>query len=305
MLDYPAARAVAMVVRTGSFEKAAKALNVTPSAVSQRVKQLEERLGAALIERGPPCTATETGEWLCRHMDHVAMLEKELAGRLPGLADPDTPSERVTIALAANSDSLGTWLVKALAPFARNSGYLLNIAVDDEDHTAEWLQRGRVLAAVTSLSTPVRGCRVMPLGALRYHATASPDFMAHHFPDGVTPRALAQAPALTFNHKDRMQAEWAERVFGRSCPCPTHWLPSTQGFVDASVAGMGWCLNPAALIADHLAAGRLMELVPGTPFDKKLFWQISRIAADRLDGLTRSIITTARSDLIPDHEARE
>lgn len=302
MLDYLAARAVAMVVRTGSFEKAARALNVTPSAVSQRVKQLEERLGAVLIERGAPCAATEMGEWLCRHMDHVGMLEKELAGRLPGLADP---SERVTIALATNADSLGTWLVKALAPFARDSAYLLNIAVDDEDHTAEWLHRGRVLAAVTSLAVPVRGCRVIPLGALRYQATASPDFMARHFPDGVTPEAMARAPALTFNHKDRMQAEWIERVFGPSGSCPTHWLPSTQGFVDASVAGMGWCLNPAALIADHLAAGRLVELVPDTPFDKKLFWQVSGIAADRLDGLTRSIVATARSDLIPDRGARE
>ena len=96
MIDYPAARAVAIIVQTGSFERAAAALNVTPSAISQRVKQLEERLGAVLIERGTPCTATEKGAWLCRHMEHVGMLEAELMQHLPGLVDAASPEQRVT-----------------------------------------------------------------------------------------------------------------------------------------------------------------------------------------------------------------
>lgn len=82
-MDYAGLRAVAMVVQTGSFEKAALALHVTPSAISQRVKQLEERLGAVLILRGNPCTATEKGEWVCRHMEHVGMLESELSASFP------------------------------------------------------------------------------------------------------------------------------------------------------------------------------------------------------------------------------
>ena len=45
MLDYASLSAVAAVVREGSFERAARALNVTTSAVSQRIKHLEERLG--------------------------------------------------------------------------------------------------------------------------------------------------------------------------------------------------------------------------------------------------------------------
>ena len=208
MIDYPAARAVAMIVQTGSFERAAQALNVTPSAVSQRVKQLEERLGAVLIERGIPCTATEKGAWLCRHMEHVGMLEKDLMEHLPGLVDPAAPMQRVTLNIATNADSLGTWFLGAASAFTRGSDYLLNIAIDDEDHTADWLRRGRVLAAVTSLAKPVQGCHVRPLGRLRYHATASPDYVERHFPAGVTPEAIAYAPALTFNQKDRLQHEW-------------------------------------------------------------------------------------------------
>lgn len=297
MIDYPAARAVAAVVQTGSFEAAAKVLHVTPSAVSQRVKQLEERLGVVLIERGSPCTATEKGEWLCCHMEHVGMLETELMEQLPGLVDPAAPMNRVTLNIATNADSLGTWFLKAVSKFTRDADYLLNIAIDDEDYTAEWLQRGRVLAAVTSHKKPVQGCHVTALGALRYHATASPAFAKRHFPKGVSLATIAQAPALTFNQKDRLQHEWIRQTLGRSVTYPTHWLPSTQSFVDASLLGMGWGLNPAQLVKHHLAAGRLVELVPRAVFDIPLFWQVSRFAADRLSRLTQSIVTTAKREL--------
>ncbi|MCW1839545.1 LysR family transcriptional regulator ArgP [Prosthecomicrobium hirschii] len=299
MIDYPAARAVAMVARTGSFERAAKALNVTPSAISQRVRQLEERLGAVLIERGTPCVATERGAWLCRHVEQVGMLEQDLLAHLPGLADPAAPAPRVTLSLATNADSLGTWFLPAVAAFTHATDFLIDLAVDDEDHTAEWLRRGRVVAAVTAISKPVPGCRVVPLGALRYHATASPDFVRRYFPDGVTADTLAAAPAITFNHKDGLQQAWIRQALGASVPHPTHWLPSTQSFVDASLIGMGWGLNPARLVADHLAAGRLVELIPGAVLDVPLHWQIGRLAADRLSRLTRSVVETARRDLIP------
>lgn len=227
MLDYPALRALAAVVQAGSFEKAALALNVTPSAVSQRVKQLEERLGLVLIVRGQPCTATEQGAWLCRHVEHVGMLEHELLQHLPA-ARLEGDVQRVTLRIATNADSLGTWFLEAAANFTRRSPHLLDIAVDDQDHTAEWLQRGQVAGAVTSSGKPVPGCRRTALGALRYHATASPEFIARHFPEGVTIEALANAPALTFNQKDGLQDRWIRLAFGRAVVHPTHWLPSTR-----------------------------------------------------------------------------
>lgn len=297
MIDYPAASAVAMVVQTGSFEGAAKALHVTPSAISQRVKQLEERLGVVLIERGSPCTATEKGAWLCRHIEHVGMLEKDLITQLPGLVDPAAPQKQVTLNIAANADSLGTWFLKAVSAFARKSEYLLSVAVDDEDHTADWLERGRVLAAVTSSGKPVRGCRVSPLGALRYIPTASPEFVRQYFREGVTAQSIAQAPGLTFNHKDRLQVEWVQHTLGRTITFPTHWLPSTQSFVEACVTGMAWALNPAQLVKDHLKAGRLVEIVPGATFDVRLFWQVNRLAADRLSDLTDQVMMTAVQEL--------
>lgn len=297
MIDYAALRAVATVVQTGSFEKAAGVLNVTPSAVSQRVKQLEERLGVVLIARGAPCTATETGEWLCRHMENVGMLEGELLDRLPGLVDPEAPRQRTTLHIAANADSLATWFLSAVSSFAKRSSYLLNIAVDDQDHTAEWLRRGRVIAAVTSLEKPVSGCRRFALGALRYHATASPEFMSRHFVRGVTPAALLDAPALTFNQKDRLQSQWIRQTLGCDLSCPTHWLPSSHSFVDASLSGMGWGMNPIQLVREHLQSGRLVELVADTPLEIPISWQINRLAADRLVELTREVAMAARREL--------
>lgn len=297
MIDYSQALAVAKVVQTGSFERAARMLNLTPSAVSQRVKQLEERLGAILIERGTPCLATDKGARLCRHMELVGLLEADLFKHLPGFAD-ETP-DPVSLDIAVNADSLGTWFLPAMAAFSStNTAVLLNIALDDQDHTAEWLRRGRVLAAVTALAEPVSGCRAMPLGRLRYHATASPAFMHRHFPDGVTPAALARAPALTFNQKDFLQRDWAAATLGSANVGPTHFLPSTQGFVEACLLGMGWCLNPIQLVREHLAAGRLVELVPGATLDIALHWQVSRLAAGQLSGLTNAVVAAGRRELL-------
>jgi LysR family transcriptional regulator (chromosome initiation inhibitor) len=231
-------------------------------------------------------------------MEHVGMLESELFSQLPALLSSDEVSSRVTLHIATNADSLGTWFLKAVSTFTHQSGFLLNVAVDDQDHTAEWLQRGRVLAAVTSLEKPVQGCRVTPLGFLRYHATASPAFIDRYFSKSVTETELAQAPALTFNQKDRLQQQWISQVFGASIVHPTHWLPSSQSFVDGALLGMGWGMNPALLVRNHLAEGRLVELVAGTPLDVPLFWQVNRLAADRLKSLTDAVVEVARRELV-------
>lgn len=298
MLDYSALRVVQAVVHFGSFEKAAAALHVTPSAVSQRVKQLEERLGVVLIVRGSPCTATEKGDWLCRHMENVGVLESDLFRQLPSLAGIGTLQQKVTLQIATNADSLATWFLEAMSDFSQSTDFLLNISVDDEGHTAEWLQRGRVLAAVTSVEKVVSGCRRYSLGSLRYQATASPAFVARYFPNGVSRAAIAAAPALTFNQKDRLQNDWLRATIGEVAAYPTHWLPSTQAFLQASLAGMGWCMNPSVLIGHHLAAGRLVELLPGKPLDVPLYWQINRLASDRLSGLTRTVVATAKRSLV-------
>jgi LysR family transcriptional regulator (chromosome initiation inhibitor) len=297
MLDYPSLAAVAAVVREGSFERAARALNVTPSAISQRVKQLEERLGSVLIVRGQPCTATDTGRRLCGHMEQVALLEQELHGALPKLAQTSNDIERVTLRVAVNADSLGTWFIGALAQLTAREEVLVDVALEDEEHTVEWLRTGAVLAAVTAHAKPVQGCNSVALGRLNYVAVASPEFVERYFPNGVTAAALAKAPSLRFNRKDHTQEQWARRICRRTVELPAHWFASTHAFVDASVAGIGWGMNPLTLVRKHLESGSLVELVPGRKLAVPLFWQHTRLQVPVLSHLTRAVVQSARAGL--------
>ncbi|WP_234266044.1 LysR family transcriptional regulator ArgP [Hydrogenophaga sp. NFH-34] len=297
MIDYAALNALAAVVREGSFDRAARALHVTPSAVSQRIRLLEERVGCALVVRGQPCRPTETGRRMCQHMDRVRLLEQELTDTLPTLV-ADGPT-RVPLPVAVNADSLATWFAPALAAFAANAPVLVELSVDDQDHTAERLRTGAVVAAVTSAARPATGCNSRPLGIMRYLAAASPAFIGRHFAAGVGAGSLALAPSLLFNTKDELQAHWVRRLCHRHVELPRHTLPSPQAFVVAAQAGMGWGMFPEVMIAQQLADGSLVELVPGTPLDVPLHWQTARAASGVLDGLTRQIVAAARAGLQP------
>jgi LysR family transcriptional regulator (chromosome initiation inhibitor) len=294
MLDYAGLAAVAAVIREGSFERAARLLNVTPSAISQRVKQLEERLGSVLIIRGQPCTATDTGRLICSHVDKVGLLEEELRGSLPRLAQTGAAGGRVTLRVAVNADSFETWFIDALASFTGQDEALLDVAIDDQEHTVEWLRSGEVLAAVTAHAQPVQGCNSLSLGRLNYHAVASPQFVRRYFAGGVTAATLARAPSLRFNRKDRLQAQWARRICRREVDTPTHWLPATHAFTDASVAGIGWGMNPIQLGREHLKSGALVELVPGRPLAVPLYWQHTRLQVAQLSRLTDAVVQAAR-----------
>jgi len=302
MLDYAYLSAVSTIVREGSFERAARSLNVTPSAISQRIKQLEERLGCVLIVRGQPCTATETGRLLCRHVERVSMLEQDLRTALPRVAPSGMDGGRVTLRVAVNADSLGTWFIDAMKAFLNGDRALLDVALDDQEHTLDWLRSGEVQAAVTANSRPVQGCDSAALGKLRYAAVASPEYVQRYFPRGVTAAALAEAPSLNFDRKDRLQARWIRSVCKRDVEVPVHWLPSIQAFVDAGLAGIGWGVNPLALVRAHLRSGALLELVPGRQLAVPLFWQHTRLQMPMLARLTGAVMSAARSAL---REARQ
>lgn len=296
MLDYPSLFALAAVVREGSFERAAKALHVTPSAVSQRIRLLEERLGCALVVRGQPCEATETGRRLCQHIDRVSLLEHELQADAPSFLQ--SKPTRVSVPLGVNADSLATWFTTAIAAFGSDAPVLLQIAVDDEGHTAEWLRSGQVLAAVTAKQEPAAGCNSLPLGAMRYLAAASPAFVTRYFPQGINPDSLATAPSLMFNAKDELQQRWVESHSGHAIQMPRHTLPSPQAFVAAALGGLGWAMHPEPLVREHLASGVLVELKPNSPLDVPLYWQHARLVSTLLRDLTTAVLDAAKSGLV-------
>lgn len=288
MFDPAQLQALAAILRTGSFEAAAAALHVTPPAISQRIRALEERVGSAVVIRADPCRPTPAGARLARHAEEVALLERKLA------ADLGQAESRAKVRIAVNADSLATWFLPAVAAV---EGLLYDIAIDDQDHSADLLRRGEVQAAVTSHAAPLAGCDAFPLGRLVYVATASPAFVARWFAAGVTAETLAEAPALIFDRKDRLQADWARAVAGRTVALPCHVLASSTGFVEAATLGLGWGMNPEPLVRAALAEGRLVPLAPQT-LDTALHWQVTRLAGPALAPLTAAIRRAAAAALI-------
>jgi LysR family transcriptional regulator (chromosome initiation inhibitor) len=230
-------------------------------------------------------------------VEQVGLLEQELRGALPKLVQTGGDNDRVTLRVAVNADSLGTWFVGAMAQFVDGEKALVDIALDNEEHTVEWLRSGEVLAAVTAHAQPVQGFNSVPLGRLTYLAVAAPKFMQRYFPEGVTATALSNAPGLKFNNKDRMQAQWARRVCRRDVEISSHWFPATQAFLDASLAGIGWGMNPSTLVREHLESGALVELVPGRKLAVPLYWQHTRLQVPMLGRLTHAVVEAARAAL--------
>lgn len=296
MLDYPALAAVATVVREGSFERAAERLGVTPSAVSQRIRALEERLGSIVIVRGQPCLATELGRKLCAHVDMVQLLEADLA---PALSFAGSRSEKpVTLKLAVNSDSMATWFPEAAAKFSYDTGYLLEFIIEDEAHTADRLRSGEVIAAVSDDPGTVQGCKTIELGNLQYLACCSPEFAERHFPYGVTAEALQNAPCLRFERRDGLQARWVRENFTIELDAPMHWVPSSLGFLNFGLAGLGWGMHPAMIAEAKIAEGQLVELMPGHSLEVKLYWTVTRLHASALRAFTEAVRSVAKKTLI-------
>ncbi|WP_448135464.1 LysR family transcriptional regulator ArgP [Stenotrophomonas rhizophila] len=291
-IDHAQLRALAAVVREGSFERAAQSLNVTSSAVSQRIKALEDRVGRLLVKRSSPAVATPEGQVLVQLAEQTALLEHDALHRM-GLADEDLP--QASIPVAVNHDSLETWFPDAARSFAAQTGTTLDLRLEDQDHTVALLRQGAVLGAVTTLDEPVQGCQIHALGSIRYAATCTPAFHEKHFSKGVNAQSLAQAPVLVFNRKDDLQARFARRLAGEDLPltAPTWWIPSTRAFVQANLGGLGWTMNPLPLVKRHLEAGRLVYMKQRAWEDVPLYWQHWKGDVQTMALLTRAVLAAS------------
>ena len=283
------AETLATIVDEGTLDAAARRLHITPSAVSQRLKALEEQLGRVLIVRSRPARPTEAGAAVLRLARQVALLEHDAAGAL-GVDD----DARFRVPLAVNADSLATWFLEPLARVSRRHPVVFDLHRDDQDFTAGLLEAGTVLGAVTSRATPVAGCRVVPLGIMRYEAVATPGFVAAWgLPDG-----LAHAPAVDFDRRDDLQSQWlAARGVDAAAP-PRHFVPASSDFARAVRLGLGWGLLPAFQSADALAAGELVPL-GGAAVDVPLHWQQWNLHSPLLDAVAAEIIDEAHRVLAP------
>ena len=290
-LDLDQLRALRAAVDAGTLDGAARDLHVTPSAVSQRLKALEQATGHVLLVRSRPVRVTGPGRAVLRLARQLDVLTADTVRELGGTDGP------VVLPVAVDADSLGSWLLPALAPLGPD--LLLDLHRADQDATADLLRAGTVVAAVTSAAVPVPGCSSTPLGVVRYRPAAVPAFAQRWFSDGPTAAALGRAPVVHFDRDDDLQRGWLRRRSrGRAAP-PAHHVPSTEGFVQAVLAGLGWGMLSDLQLADPALREAVVLLDPRAAVDVPLHWQRWKLRSPSLDRLTEVVQDGARSALRP------
>lgn len=293
--DPAALECLAAIVEEGGFERAAQRLSITQSAVSQRLRALEAQVGTVLLVRSRPLRPTSAGQLLLKHTKQLRLLradlERDLRELAPGSGGGAREEERVSIAI--NADSIATWALGALDALA-HQGLPLEIITDDQDFTHEWMRSGQVMGCVTTVRQALRGCRVVPLGAMDYVAVASPAWADTHAPQGLDAHNFRTLPFIAFNRKDDMQAEFVARAVGlRRVTLAQLFVPSSEGQVRAVLAGWGMSVVPELLVRGLLAQGALRNMAPRVRLPIELYWHCWNLQSDVLDALSSALTGAA------------
>jgi LysR family transcriptional regulator (chromosome initiation inhibitor) len=281
------------VITEGSFDAAAKSLHVTPGAMSQRIKHLEDKVGQLLVIRTQPARATPAGEILLRLAQQISLLSDETAQ----LLQPQHQNEPRLLTIAVNHDSLATWFRQVVDRLTRQSNLLLDIRCGDASQTGKLLRDGTAVAAVLSAPEPIPGCSIHRLGTLRYDAVATPAFVKRWLADGLTVDSLAQAPIILFDRGDHLTAQFIRRLIRKSVTPPVHYIPSSHDIAAAVRSGLGWSMLPAGLSKADLASGMLVRLTRNQSLDLPLHWQVWSVEAALIQHVTSAVTAAAKREL--------
>ena len=270
MIDPKGLNAFTAILSHLSFEKAAASLCITQSAVSQRLKLLEQNLGQTLLIRSPQLKATQAGQSLLKYAQNLEQIERSLFQELA----PQKQVDWLKVSIATNADSLSTWLLSALAPWCKQHKVLLNLKVDDQDQTHQLLQNGEVIGCISSVEQVSRGCTSTALGSIEYFCVASPSFYQQYFSKGVNKASLSLAPMIIFNHKDLLQHQYLDEFFGIDANQQLHHLvPSSEGYLEWIRLGMGFGMAPKNQMQPLLDRSELRLLTPDHSINVPMYWQ--------------------------------
>lgn len=292
MLDARQLEALAAVVEQGGFGPAALVLNLTLAAVSLRIKGLEAALGQRLLVRGKTVRPTAAGQALLAHVKQVRLMEADLLGGLSGQAS-GTGTAWQSLGVAVNADSMASWFLPGVAALLMRHHLLLDVLIDDQDHTHEALKTGEVVGCVSTQAIPMRGCVAEPLGVMRYRCVAAPELVKNcHAPGGaLSVHRLLATPAIIFNRKDALQDVFLVQHFNLTTPqYPRHFVPAVDAFESALAHGLGWGMVPALHLAGRSAHLNLVEVLPGSAVDVSLYWhhwEREPASAQRLTGAVK------------------
>jgi LysR family transcriptional regulator (chromosome initiation inhibitor) len=283
------------LVEEGTFEAAARRLSITPSAISQRIKAMEKSTGQVLVQRSNPVEPTAAGDIALRYGRQMRLLEDEAAR---ALALEEGEGGAVTVPLAINADSLGTWFMEALAK-VESAGVVFEVFREDQEHTTSLLKAGKVMAAVTSQAEAVQGCRSELLGTMTYHAVCSPGFLDQHLDGKATPANLGKVAVVDFDRKDQTQNRFFRDFTGKTLRAPRHYIPTTADYARAILLGLGWGLLPDRQCLEEIRRGDLVEFAPEKTIEIPLYWQRWTLESPLLEELTDAVKDVAALEMRP------
>jgi LysR family transcriptional regulator, chromosome initiation inhibitor len=290
MLDYKLIEAFATVIRAGGFEKAAVELHITQSAVSQRIKSLEEQYGRLLLQRTTPPQPTESGTILLTHYTRVKQLENDLAIRRN-----DSSTDYSTLPIGLNEDSLATWFPKAVNKLIRNENIIVDLHVDDQDTTHELLQNGTVWGCITTKRTALQGCKSVHLGSMTYCMYGSKYFADRHFPSGIDYDSCCTAPMARFNRKDELNKRLFRKLFDDNPPAPPcFYIPSSEKYGEFVLNGHCWGILPKIQVEQMTDHHKFINLCPDQVIDVHLYWHRWTLKSETMEKFDRGFITAAK-----------
>ncbi len=302
MLDHDQLETFATVAEEQSFDKAALKLNITRSAVSQRIKALEESVSRVLLVRDRPVTPTPAGEVLLRYVKAIRLFE---SAALCELAPPPRPGIPVTFPIAVNADSLATWFPQVLQQILLRPQTAIEVISDDQDHTVSRLARGEVIGCISTDERPAPGFVAEALGVMTYRCCATPTYAEEHFPTGLTVAGVLKATAVLFNRKDALHDEFLQSVFGFTIErYARHYLPSPAALLEAITIGAGYGLVPGAQCEDLISHGQLVDLAPELAVDVALYWHHWELEPPVARDITALIVEIAGQQLKPSTKLR-
>jgi|SRR5471032_987478 len=291
-LDYRALAVLDAVASHGSFDKAALALGITQSAVSQRIKALEDASGRLLIIRGQPAVPTGLGQRLIVHHRNVKLMEASLD------IDLGNSVSMPEIAIAIDADSLATWFPDTLPALLAPPRCQLDVRLADSDAALQMVRDGSVFGCVAAAGTPADAAAatsVTPLGTLSYACVATPVFAGHWFGDGFSREAVLLAPAVVGQHG--LLARFLSEQLGMREPFPHHTLPVESARRACLQNNLAYGLMPQRLAAQALATDRLVNLLPGRTLDLPLSWHAWALDTPFTKLLSEQIIKAGRDYL--------
>lgn len=285
MYDYKLLEAFAAVVEFKGFEKAASNLFITQSAVSQRIRQLEELTGQILLVRSSPPKPTEAGKKLITHFNKVKLLENELS------LSEKSDDKYTALSIGLNADTLATWFFDAVEKTVLENKLLLDLHVDDQDETHRMMRDGEVAGCITTRDKPFQSCTCTLLGTMTYRMYCAADYHSRFFPEGLSLQAIKDVPVIIYNDKDTLHLQMFNKAFGCTpADYPKMFVPSVEQYLDAVRRGFGIGMMPDNQCRELLLQGIITDAFTPFVIETPLYWHRWSISSATLDAVTKTLI---------------